>query len=384
VLLVDRELARGLGDELSSARLAELAPHLVHCRVSGFGERGALADLPADDGLAAAAAAVSLLQWSHAGGPIYLQTPLTAYACGMMTALAVAAALHARAAGVAAGGQSVATSQLAAGLLFQSGTYVVGESHAGSIVQLANDPRGALPSYAFYRASDDWLFVGALTDAFWTKLCTAIDRLDLLAHPDLQVTPMAFVTPARRPIVRGALDEVFAKRPRAEWLAILAAHDVPCAPVLDRAAFLRDEQSLAAGMIASVVDPELGPTVQPAVALRFAGAPGGIQRPAPRFDEHGDEVRREWLREPPHSARAVTMATRATTASAARRGDDAPLAPAAAALRLRSWSDDPEHPRHLRRSALAPAPLDGVRVVSLATFIAGASARCCSPTSAPR
>jgi crotonobetainyl-CoA:carnitine CoA-transferase CaiB-like acyl-CoA transferase len=357
VLLIDRAMARSRGGKLTAARLTKAAPRLIHCSLSGFGEHGDLADLPPDDGLAAAATAISALQWSHGGGPIYLRTPLTAYACGMTAVLAVGAALHARAAGITPGGQAIATSQIAAGLLFQSGTYVVGEHHQGSIVQMANDPRGALPSYGFYRASDDWLFVGALTEAFWVKLCTAIDRLDLLAHPELQVTPMAFVTPGRRPIVRAALDEVFATRTRVEWLRILAENDVPSAPVLDRTAYLADEQSQAAGMVARVDDPLLGATLQPGLALRFAATPGRIQRPAPRFDEHGEEVRREWAEH-----------------AAAQAPDERPDAPPQhdPRSRPRSWSDDPDHPRRRARAGLGPAPLDGVRVVSLATFIAGA------------
>ncbi|HZR84118.1 MAG TPA: CoA transferase [Candidatus Binatia bacterium] len=348
VLLVDREVLRETAGELDAASFRAVAPRLVHCTLSGFGERGPLADLPPDDGLAAAAGAISLLQWSHAGGPIYLRTPLTAYACGMAAALGAAAAVFARDAGIAPGGQAIAASQLAAGLLFQSGTYVVGPGHRGSIVQMANDPRGAIPSYGFYRASDDWLFVGALTDAFWVKLCTAIDRPDLLAHPELQVTPLAFVTPARRPIVRGALEEVFATRSRGEWLALLAEHDVPCAPVLDRREFLRDEQSRAAGMVVRVDDPVLGATEQLGVALGFSATPGAIQGPAPAFDAHAAAVRRDWAREP-----------------GARARDGAPRRP-------RSWSHDPDHPRERARAALPPAPLDGIRVVSLATFIAGA------------
>jgi crotonobetainyl-CoA:carnitine CoA-transferase CaiB-like acyl-CoA transferase len=363
VLLVDRELARALepavAAALDPASLAREHPRLVHCTVSGFGERGPLADLPPDDGLVSAASGISAMQWSHGGGPTYLTTPLTAYGCGMMTALAVAAALRARL--VDGLGQQVHTSQLAAALLLQSGTYVTGPRSKGSLVASANDPHGIMPTYAFYQASDDWLFVGALTETFWARLCLTIERPDLLEDPTLQGTPMAFAAPPERRLrVRRTLEEAFARAPREEWLARLSENDVPAGPILDRTTFLRDEGTRAAGMHVVLDDPDLGATEQPGVALRFARTPGAIRGPAAALGAHDDEVRREWC------------TAQATAAPPARRVDAREEAARARARALRGWSDDPAHPRNASRAALPPAPLDGVRVLSFATFIAGA------------
>jgi crotonobetainyl-CoA:carnitine CoA-transferase CaiB-like acyl-CoA transferase len=349
VLLIDRDVARRHAAELGATALTAHAPHLVHCSVSPFGETGALADLPPDDALVAAASGISAMQWSHGGGPIYLTTPLTAYACGMLTALAVSSALRARSLGY--GGQELQVSQLGAAFLFQSGTYVTGPRSQGSLVMRANDPRGIFPTYCFHRCQDDWLFVGALTETFWVKLCNAIERSDLLAHPDLQGSPMGFSQPAeRRELVRDTLASIFATRARAEWLARLNENDVPCGPVLDRREFSSDPQSLHAGMRITVDDPLLGPTRQLGVPLRFAATPCAVRGPAPRGGGDGETVLREW-RDAKHANEPATRA-RATSP--------------------RGWSDDPSHARNRERAVLPPAPLDGIRVVNLATFIAGA------------
>ncbi|HYC21982.1 MAG TPA: CoA transferase [Candidatus Bathyarchaeia archaeon] len=348
-LLVDRDLRLAANGRLDAETLRARLPQLVHCSVSGLGETGELRDLPADDGLAAALSAISAHQWSHGGGAIYLTTPLTAYACGMTAALAIASALHARTAGH--GGQSIAVSQLGGAMLFQSGTYVAGQNYAGSLTQAANDPHGIFPTYSFYRASDDWLFIGALTETFWVKLCNAIERVDLLAHPELQGTPLSYVKPdERRRFVRRTLEEVIAARPREEWLERLRANDVPCGPVVDRLSFLHDEQTRASDMCIEVDDPLLGRTEQMGIPIRFARTPGAVRGPAPRLGEHGHRVPSDWSALPS-----------ATTS-----------APAAPRARPRSFSDDPGDARNLERARLAPAALDGVRVVNLATFIAGA------------
>ena len=355
VLLVDRDRLRDAGGALDAAPLLARSPDLVHCTVRPFGARGPLADLPADDALVQAASGIAAMQWSYDGDPVWLNTPLTAYACGMKTALAVAAALHAR--NGDRGGQRVETSLLGAALLFQSGTYVTGPGSRGSLLGNASDPRGVLPTYGFYRASDDWLFVGALTEVFWVKLCNAVERTDLLAHPELQGIPLSFTQPAeRRAFVRRTLEEAFALRSRAEWLDRLAANDVPCGPVLDRAAFLRDPQTLASEMSVEIDDPLLGWTRQPGVPLRFGRTPGAIRGAARARAE--DEPR--W---PP---RTQAVAARSDAAQrlvkqhdvASEEGALAPAAAAGAAARS---------PR-----GRAPAPLDGIRVVSFATYIAGA------------
>ena len=330
VLLIDRDRLRAAGGLLDGERLLAAYPALVHCEVSPFGPRGPLADLPADDALVQAASGIMAMQWSYDGHPVWLNTPLTAYACGMATALAIAAALRAR--GRGHGGQRVATSFLGAALLFQSGTYVTGPGSRGTLVGQASDPRGVIPTYAFYRAADDWLFVGALTDVFWVKLCNALERPDLLAHPDLQGIPLSFAQPPeRRAFVRRTLEEIFAARPRDEWLTRLSEHDVPCGPVQDRRTFLRDPQTIASGMSIQVEDPELGPTRQPGVPIRFSRTPGAVRGPA------------------------------------RRAGSDAPAWPPRATA-----SQSPRAPAESVLSAAGAGPLAGVRVVSFATFIAGA------------
>jgi crotonobetainyl-CoA:carnitine CoA-transferase CaiB-like acyl-CoA transferase len=324
VLLIDRDRLRAAGGALDGDRLLAVQPELVHCTVSPFGSAGPLADLPADDALVQAASGIMAMQWSYDGHPVWLNTPLTAYACGMMTALAIAAALRARGSG--RGGQRVETSFLGAALLFQSGTYVTGPGSRGTLLGHASDPRGVLPTYAFYRAADDWLFVGALTEVFWVKLCNALERPDLLAHPDLQGIPLSFAQPPeRRAFVRRTLEDIFATRPREEWLARLAEHDVPSGPVQDRRTFLRDPQTIASEMAIEVLDPELGTTRQPGVPLRFARTPGAVRGP-----------RR-------------------------RAGSDAA-----------EWPQRAGSPRRPGSSQSEAAPLAGIRVVSFATFIAGA------------
>src|SRR5207249_3530395 len=103
--------------------------------------------------------------------------------------LGVAPAVFARRRG--APGQEVRVSGLRAAFALNSGTYVTGRETRGSLSQFG-DPRGQMPTYSLFRTADGWLFIGALTPAFLVKLMTVLERVDLLADPRLQGSPLAF------------------------------------------------------------------------------------------------------------------------------------------------------------------------------------------------
>lgn len=83
---------------------------------------------------------------------------------------------------------------------------------------------GGLACYDLYRCADAlWLSVGALEPVFFARLC------ELLGRPELTLRQF---DPGAQPELRETLTEIFGSRPRAVWLALLAAQDTCVAPVL--------------------------------------------------------------------------------------------------------------------------------------------------------
>ena len=293
----------------------------VRCRVSAW---GGASDLPSDEALVAAASGVHAMQWSWSRRPVWLVTPIVAYMTGMLAALGVAAAVFARRRG--APGQEVRVSGLRAAFALNSGTYVTGPETRGSLSQFG-DPRGQLATYGLFRTADGWLFIGALTPAFLVKLMTVLERTDLLADPRLQGTPLGFGVPEIKDFVRRELDPILATRTTAEWLAILGEADIPCGPVRTRAQALRDSDARELGLVVPLEDPGLGPTWQPGAPALFSDTPAPEPRPA-----------------------------------CAPGADTAAVRAAAPAWRRPSPGPGGRPPR---------ACLEGVRVLDLASFIAG-------------
>ena len=83
---------------------------------------------------------------------------------------------------------------------------------------------------------------------------------------------------------------VLAALPTAEVLERLAAHDVPCAPLVALEDVARHPQVVAAGSLEESVDPVLGRVVQPRPPARFAAIPATPAGPAPPLGAHTGEV----------------------------------------------------------------------------------------------
>jgi crotonobetainyl-CoA:carnitine CoA-transferase CaiB-like acyl-CoA transferase len=244
----------------------------IACRVSAWGRGGPRASLPADEALVQAATGVQALQWSWSGRPVWLVTPIVSYMTGMLAALGVAAAHLARLRGHQ--GQRLHTSGLQAAFALNGGTYVTGPSHRSALL-VGGDPRGVYPSYSSYPTAEGWIFIGALTQPFWVKLMTFLDRIDLLVDERLQGNPLTFGAPALRAFVRGELEPIFATRSTAAWVEALRAADIPCGAVQDRTQYVRDPEVRAAGLVGDVFEPPPAASITDgATAALRAATPG--------------------------------------------------------------------------------------------------------------
>lgn len=248
----------------------------VHCNVSAWGPATPQPPLPPDEALLAATTAIFATQWAWSRRPVWMVTPMVSYMTGILAALGATAAHYVRLRG--GPGQRVAVSGLQAAFALNAGTYVTGPKHTGSLLD-AGEPRGVYPTYALYQTADGWVFVGALTDAFWVNLATMVDRVDLLADERLQGGPLTFGAAAVRAFVRGELEPIFRTRTTAAWVDAMRAADVPCGAVGTRATFLADPDVRTMGLALNVDDPILGATIQPPPPALFSDTP--IPPPSP-------------------------------------------------------------------------------------------------------
>ena len=266
----------GLGEATLRAR----HPRLIYCSVTAFGSTGPYGDRPGFDPVFQALAGVMELQ-GFGGPPQYLRIPVTDYYAAALAAQAILTALFVRER--TGKGQRVETSLLHAVLALQSGT----------VTQYASKPnlRFDNPTYRLYQAADgEWLFLACGNQAFWGKLCAA------LGVPELADDPR-FASWLLRVQNRDALlphfERTFASQPRAHWLAVLAAHDIPAAPVQTLPRFLEDPAVRYHGMVREYDHPEVGHLSLMGQPLVFSETATCDPGPPPTLGQHTDAVLRE-------------------------------------------------------------------------------------------
>ncbi len=129
--------------------------------------------------------------------------------------------------------------------------------------------------------------MGAVSDDEWKGLCTALEQPQWLEDERFN-TPSGRVVnaPARLSLTQ----EVLQKKPSAEWLKVLDANQVPCAPILDRTTLLDHPQIEANEIIRTHEEEDLGAFRLPRPAARFSGTQAEVRRQAPHLGEHTEQL----------------------------------------------------------------------------------------------
>ena len=226
---------------LAPEELRRRFPRLVVCSITGWGQEGPYAERAGHD-VTYQAIAGSL---APTGG--ISSVPVADVVGAWSAVTAVLAALHAR----AASGEGAWIDQALLDAAVHSNlTALAAEAGRPHAVGEPLPLTGALPCYDVCRTSDGArLAVGALEPHFWKALCEAVRRPELVR---LQYSTSAS---ARRKVAR-----LVASRSRAEWQALIAAHDVPVEPVLSASEALQHPQVAAREVVRHGEDglPRLG------------------------------------------------------------------------------------------------------------------------------
>ncbi|MBM3683008.1 MAG: hypothetical protein FJW83_00495 [Actinobacteria bacterium] len=301
-------------------RVRALAPGAVVVAMPPWGEHGPRVNDPATNDLVAAATGLLWQQQSYAEVPVHLVVPMVAYATGILGAVVIAAGLYARERH--GWTPTYEVSQVAGSAALQLEQFRVGDAVEERDGSSPMGSLGRVPIYRLFRAGDDrWFFLACGTPRFYERMLDVIGRPELRDDPRLVAPPWGLVALDAVAFIAPLLEEVFATRPRAEWLAAFRAADVPAQPVQSREEFVESELCRANDMDVTVDHPELGPVRMMGVPLVCEDAPGRVRGRAPLLAEHTAELLAEEARPlrpaggpgdgrgPLHDVRAVDLAS---------------------------------------------------------------------------
>ncbi len=276
----------GLGYE----QLAAINPRLVYCSVSGYGQSGPYSGKGAFDVAIQAISGIMSVTGDEEGAPAKCGVPVADFCTAVFAALSSVVAL--RQAEQTGKGSYVDCSMLSCMLAISAlqtsefwGTGIspkrLGSGH----------PRNA-PYEGFLARDDKWIVVAAGNEQLWRRMCKAMSIDELAEDP-------RFAVQADRARNRKQLAEIlaptFRKHTADEWLAVLEAAGVPCAPICDYAESLDSEHVRATGLIHDMALPNGKTTPTIGNPIRMTGYEFEVFRRPPNAGEHNGVVDSEWL-----------------------------------------------------------------------------------------
>ena len=272
-----------------AAWMAEQAPTLVHCAITGYGEGGPKSDLPGYDFILQAESGLMSLCGPADGEASKYGVAVVDLATGMMAANAIQAALIAR---FRTGrGQKVAAS------LYDSGVALlanVGNSHlaTGRDAQRYGNGHPTIVPYTTFKTADGVVALAVGNDGQFAKLAA------LCGHAGWAQDPRFARNLARvqnREAIEALVAAAFSLHTTQDLVAQLKAQGIPAAPVRSVAQALADPHTQARGLVQDVLHPTAGSFKTLATPLSLAHTPTAVRRPPPRLGEHTRQILQDEL-----------------------------------------------------------------------------------------
>jgi crotonobetainyl-CoA:carnitine CoA-transferase CaiB-like acyl-CoA transferase len=262
--------------------LKDVNPRIVCCSLSGFGMTGPRAAEPAYDNLMQALAGWMSVTGEPDGPPTRSGLSLVDLSGGYVAAIALLAGLwRARRDGVGCD-CDVSLFETALHELMYLGTWAASRGLVPP--RRRNSAHPSIVPFQSFATADGWIAVACPKEPFWRALCAALARPEW-AEEYASMTDRD----RRRDELLPLLEEAFVAGTTADWVDLLRAAGVPCAPVNDVDAALADPQVAAREALVELEHESLAPVRMVASPLRLSDAPGPLRR-APRRGEHTDEV----------------------------------------------------------------------------------------------
>ncbi len=284
--------AMGIGFDIVGARY----PELIYTSVTGYGDVGPLAERPGYEALLNARLGQTAEQRGHRDGPIFMGHPTVSYGTAFMATIGILSALRAR---MRTGrGQHVDTSLLDGMLTISSMSWWWNEKDISYLARSgphAGFGRTRLITDPFRCADGEWIVPHTGGPGAYKRLMDLLGFGDItpsIDGPEMSVP----LSDEEYEIARVRAPEVFATKPRAEWLDLLHAADIAALPVLRPEQTLDDPQVTHADLVVDLEDEDYGTVRAIGPVIRFEKTPPATPTRAPKPGEHREaaaSVRRD-------------------------------------------------------------------------------------------
>jgi formyl-CoA transferase len=268
--------------------LKAVNPRLIYASISGYGQTGPDSRKGGFDLVAQGVSGIMSITGESGGPPIKAGVPITDLGAGLFALIGILAALeHRHRTGA---GQRIDTSLVESGVALS--VWEATEYFAGlGLPQPKGSAHRMYAPYQAIRCADGYITLGTANDRLFLRFC------DLLGHPEWATEPEFASNTLRvrnQPALAARIEAVTIEQPRAHWLALFEANDIPCGPINNYAQVFADAHLVAREMAVEVDHPTLGRMRSLGSAIKMSETPTDPRRRAPLLGEHTEAVLAEY------------------------------------------------------------------------------------------
>jgi crotonobetainyl-CoA:carnitine CoA-transferase CaiB-like acyl-CoA transferase len=257
---------------------------VIYCSISGFGRTGPLKDNLGYDVILQAFSGIMSMTGEKGGGPIRSPFSPIDQCTGLHALTGIMAALLER--GRTGQGCYLEVS------LFETAVAFLGYNlqtfwEKQTLPDKCGSGHESLCPYQAFDASDAPILLGIANDNLWGRFCKAVNRDDLAADP-------RFASNATRVAhfdeTVNVVQSIIGTRSRSQWIALLTAIGVPCAPINTLSDLLHHPHTSARGILLDYEHPDLGSLKSVAQPIVFDGAERRVDLPPPLHGSHSRRI----------------------------------------------------------------------------------------------
>jgi len=266
---------------LDGAALMAEKPGLIYCNLGAFGSKGPFKERPGYDPLMQAFSGIMSTTGEPGRPPVRVGPSIVDLGTGMWAVIGALTLLHRRRDTGTGGIVDVSLFETAASLV---SLLVANYLASGELPPKQGSGANGIVPYRAYATADGDLVVAAGSDGLFRRLA------QVLGHPEWSDDPRFESNPRRvehQAILYPLIEAQMCARGNSEWIALLEAAGIPCAPVQSIAQMLAHEQTKALGLLQDVPGSAMKLIGLP---LSFDGARPAIRSRPPRLGEHTDEI----------------------------------------------------------------------------------------------
>ncbi|MBI3246023.1 MAG: CoA transferase [Deltaproteobacteria bacterium] len=278
-----QNLRPGVAEEigLGPAALLEVNPKLVYCSIAAFGHQGPLQLKPGYEILLQAFAGLMRTTGEDGGPPLRVGAPVVDFGTGMWTTIAALAALRKR--DRTGKGCVIETS------LFETALFWVCNALHQYLIDGTVPPRhptGSPRQVAFgaFETKNGLMIVGVANDRLFTKFAQVIGHAEWASDPRYRTTADRM---EHRDFLGSEIKATLLGKTKEEWMELLEAAGVPCAPILSIPEVLAQPQTEAMDIFRPVAGLDVRMLGLP---FSFDGERVAFEKKAPTLGEHNQEI----------------------------------------------------------------------------------------------